>query len=288
MAGGADILRHWGLARRPFEDTADPRFFFESASGAEALARLELLAEDGSMGFGLLTGDVGSGKSFVSAVFAQALDPRRFACVYLPNAKLGFAQVLEDLVRALGGSPPFSGRRAAYDLLIEFRRVVEARVASCGRHLLVILDEAQEFSEQDLAELRCLQSAARGPTTLILVGQDPLIQTVRRLQALASRVGLGYHLRYLDAGETAPYLVHRLRAAGHPTGRVFAQDAAAAIAERSGGSPREINRLARLCLYRAAARLERAVTVADVLSVAEDQGALRAAREPLSPAARAA
>ncbi len=52
-----DVLRYWGLREKPFETTLDPRYFYASPIHSETLARLELLAEDGDMGFGMLTGE---------------------------------------------------------------------------------------------------------------------------------------------------------------------------------------------------------------------------------------
>jgi type II secretory pathway predicted ATPase ExeA len=289
-----DVLAHWGLRERPFETTSDARFFYASASHEEAVARLQLVAEDGDMGFGLLTGEIGSGKTFAAAVFADSLPAQCFAPVFLDISGLGresvFKRVLDQLNCALRGEEPM-GRPAggcgpaAYELLVEFRRLLESRIARRRLHLVLILDEAQGLSECDLVELRGLLNTAstgRGPVgtttltgprglmTVILVGQPELRARVRSLPTVDSRIGLRYHLCHMDAGDVAPYVAHRLRAAGHPTGRVFSDAAMAILAERSRGVPREVNRITKLALYAGAARGLRLVGRDDVASIADD------------------
>ena len=273
-----DVLRHWGLRERPFETTFDPRYFYASEAHEEALARLELLAEDGDMGFGLLTGEIGSGKTFAAAVYAQslALSPargRRFAPVLLTNCGFGYAGILDQLNCALRSEEPTGRLAGRYELLVEFRRLLESRVAALGRHLVLILDEAQDLSDRDLVELRGLlntASAGRGLMTVVLVGQPELRGRVRALPTVDTRVGLRYHLRQMGGGEVEPYILQRLRAAGHPTGEVFSGPAVAILSERSRGVPREVNRIAKLALYAGAAAGARMIGPGDVASIAAD------------------
>ena len=138
--------------------------------------------------------------------------------------------------------------------------------------MVVVIDEAQEFSERDLGELRCLSNAAAGARSamsIVLVGQPELSARVRSLPAIDTRVGLRYHLRRLEPTDVGAYLAHRLRAAGR-SGRAFTDEAVELLAERSGGVPRSMNRIAKLALFAAAARGAPLVGDADVGSVADD------------------
>ena len=267
------ILAHWGLRERPFETTFDPLFFFESPVHGEAVARLRLVAEDGDMCFGLLTGEIGSGKTFAAVVFAASLETRRFAPVFVASSNLGFACILDQVNCALRGESPTGEVASRYELLIEFRRLLERRITRRGQHLVLVLDEAQELSERDLAELRCLTnevSAGRGTMSIVLVGQPELRARVRAMPAVDTRIGLRYHLGYLGADDVDLYVAHRLRAAGHATGRLFTPSAVALLGRRSRGVPRDINRLAKLALFRASCRGGRIAGEEDVASVAED------------------
>lgn len=56
--------KYWGLQEKPFENTPDPKFFYKSSKHEEALARLLYIIEE-HKGFGILTGDYGSGKTLI-------------------------------------------------------------------------------------------------------------------------------------------------------------------------------------------------------------------------------
>jgi general secretion pathway protein A len=269
-----DVLRHWGLSVRPFEATFDPRFFYESDGHAEAVARMRFLAEERSFGFGLLTGEIGSGKTFAASVFACTLDPRRFAPAFLEGSGLGFECVLDQLNCRLRGERPTGRTGSRYELLVGFRELLEAKARRRGLHLVLVLDEAQELRRRDLSDLRGLSNTAPpGAMSIVLVGQPELRDGVRSLPALDTRIGLRFHLRHLAPEEAKAYVLHRLRAAGLGQRRLFTDDALALLAGSSGGVPRELNRLAKLSLHRAAARGGRLVLASDVGSVAADAAA---------------
>src|SRR5437879_3200223 len=56
---------YYGLAMSPFNNTPDPRFFFNTPDHEEALASLVYAAQE-RKGFVLVTGEVGSGKTLLS------------------------------------------------------------------------------------------------------------------------------------------------------------------------------------------------------------------------------
>ncbi len=267
-----DLVGHWGLEAKPFANTYEPASYCETDLHAEAVARLRLLARDGSLGLGMLTGETGSGKTFVARFFAQTLDLRRFEPVFIPNGSVGFAGVLDQVNSALRRESATGRLTSHYEMLVEFRRLFELRVRGRWLHLVVVIDEAQDMSARDLLSLRALlNEAASSPPamTAVLVGTAELARRVRSLPAVESRVGLRYHLRHLATYDVAKYLAQGLVAAGHPTGTVFTIAAVNLLASFSKGLPREVNRLARLALYRAAARGARAVEAEDVGCVAE-------------------
>ena len=268
-----DFLHQWGLREKPFENTLDPRFFHASPIHAEAVARLELLAADGDMGFGLLTGEIGSGKTFAAAVFAGALDDRFFVPVFLPGAAFGFESIMAQVNCALRREVPTGSSRSLYQRTLEFRKRFDSRVRRKRLHLILIIDEAQDMSRADLTGLRALSNEGAGSQSamsIVLVGQPELREMVRDFPALDTRVGLRYHLRCLGEADVGPYLEHRMRAAGFAGERAFTPEAVSIIAQATGGVPRKVNRLAKLALYAAAGNPARVVTEADAGSVAAD------------------
>jgi general secretion pathway protein A len=199
--------------------------------------------------FGMLTGDFGCGKTITRAFFTEHLDPQIFQVVTIENSSFSFTELLGLAMRAMGADPNDLGRTkfSRYD---RFHRTVQ-RISAQNRHVVMIFDEAQEMSAATLNELKLLtnlNNGGRSYLTVILVGQPELREHVAKLPALDQRISLNFHLQPLSAEESAAYLKHRLRMAGHPTGDLFAADGVQLMFEASKGAPRELNRLAKLAL----------------------------------------
>jgi len=75
-------LTHFGLTHYPFERSLQPDELFASAAAREAQARLQHLIE--LRGIGLITGEVGSGKTTVCRQLAAALHPGLHRLFYVP------------------------------------------------------------------------------------------------------------------------------------------------------------------------------------------------------------
>ncbi len=63
----------FGCKKTPFSDRPDGKLLFASAGWQQVNERLEFLAQH--HGVGLLTGEVGAGKSTAARVFTAALNP---------------------------------------------------------------------------------------------------------------------------------------------------------------------------------------------------------------------
>lgn len=243
-----DFFSHWKLRERPFESTWDTRFFFGSAGHIEALNRLVYLVAERTMNACLLTGEIGCGKTLTRAVFAQRLDPRQFAVVTLENSGFSFDELLDAVLRRLDPTGPALPTKLAR---CERLAALLEQCHASGRHLVLMFDEAQDMPAQTLHELRWLMNfnrAGHAFLSLVLVGQPELRQRVAADAALDQRICLRFHLRPLAAQDVPAYLAHRLRAAGHPTGQVFAPQACMKLHVASHGVPRELNRLAKLAM----------------------------------------
>lgn len=266
-----DMLAHWRLRERPFESTWDTRFFYQSRDHDEALERLAFLAGEGSMLFGMLTGEIGCGKTMTRAVFTERLDPRRFCVVTEENSAFSFAELLRLVLDQI--DPGSSGvARTKYARAERLRKVVE-RVFHEGRHLVLVFDEAQEMSPKTLNELKLLTNlnrAGRAYLTIVLVGQPELRGLIEKLPAIDQRISLRFHLNALGMEDARNYLRHRLKVAGHPTGELFAAEAVRRAFQLSLGIPRELNRLAKLALEYAWLKEFPLVSIEAIEAVARD------------------
>ena len=104
-------LRHFALTRLPFETPAHTDELFESNSRREAETRLQHLIE--LRGIGLMTGEVGSGKTTVCRHVTTALHPGLYRLCYV---SLTTGNVL-DMYKSIGwelGLPTERSRASAY------------------------------------------------------------------------------------------------------------------------------------------------------------------------------
>lgn len=266
-----DLLAYWGLQERPFEPTWDTRFFFQDPEHDEALSRLTFLVGEQTMLFGMLTGEIGCGKTLTRAVFAERLEHRRFQVITQENSSFSFTELLDLVLQELDGSPSDAGR-TKYARYSRFKKAVE-RIALESRHLVLIFDEAQGMSSatmNELKQLTNLNGAGRSYLTVILVGQPELRDLVAKLPAINQRISLRFHVNALNLADTTGYFRHRLKVAGHATGELFRHDAVELTFQTSLGVPRELNRIAKLALEFAWVKGFPEVTLGAVEAVVRD------------------
>jgi type II secretory pathway predicted ATPase ExeA len=268
-------LDHWQLSAPPFENNRDRRFFFESTDHREALTRLDYIVQDGNMMMGMLSGEVGCGKTLTGLMLASRVRLRDGAVAYLDFADFDLRGILSEIVRQITDGAAdlrFDSTHAATAALKEaLERLRRAR----SLPLVVVVDEAQLLHPDVLDRLRALTnlgSETENSMTLILVGQPDLVRTVKQLPQLDQRVSVRFHLNPLSFDDTQRYIRHRLTVAGHPDGALFTAAAVEQIYQLTRGVPRQINRLARLCLDFGCAQGCDLVESELVSQIARDQG----------------
>ncbi len=250
---------YWHLKEKPFEELCNTRFFFESEDHREALDRMLYVVNDRNMNMGLLTGEVGSGKTLTKTVLDSSLSRNQFEVIDFENSSFNFTDLLYDIL----GRMTFRDTRLAlmeeeraprsdkYMLVQQFRQRLETLIYEEKRHLVLIFDEAQQVEEAVLDEIKNLTNLS-SPTenflTIFFVGQPELREKIRRLKQVDQRIFLRFHLNNLDFNGTTKYIQHRLRVGGLEKGTCFTSLAHELIFRYTGGVPREINRLCKLAL----------------------------------------
>jgi len=231
----------------PFARALESHMLYESQAHAEALARLHLMLQHGSLG--VLTGEVGAGKSTLIRHLVRSLDPMRFQTIYLVQAGMKPKDFYSELLRLLGEETPFYLEKARQ----LFHKTLLQRHQQGDRSLVVFLDEAQDVAQQLLLELRFALNQQMDSTSLfslILVGQPELRRTLKlnKHEALSQRVRLQYHLAGLSAEDTASYIRHQMKGAGYAT-PLFSESAIKLIHSDTRGIPRLINNICIHALY---------------------------------------
>ncbi len=268
-----DFMGHWKLRERPFEATWDPRFFYGSPQHLEALNRLVYFVTEKTMNACMLSGEIGCGKTLTRAVFTRHLDPAQFLVITLENSGFTFGEIVEAVLNRLDPASlaGVTSTMSRCDLLASLLEEVHAT----GRHVVLVLDEAQDMSAQTIHDLRWLTNYNTGGNaylSLVLIGQPELQQHIISNPAMDQRISLRFHLNALLPADVPAYLAHRLRVAGHDTGALFTKEACQALHTFSKGIPRELNRLAKLSLEQAWVCEHHAVGVRSVDAVVEDLG----------------
>lgn len=258
----------------PFDNTRDTRYFFPSTGHAEALSRLLFLAEDRNMGMGLLTGEIGSGKTMLRTVLHARLSPETHTRVSIENSLLGFDDLLLEILSQIQGQRLRAGDYPdRYTRLAAFKRLLTEQIAGHGRHLVILLDEAQQLDLQSLDALKGLTNIAserQNFLTLILIGQPELRDHLRQLPQVDQRVSLRFHLAAMTADEIREYVRHRLAVSGYRGEFPFDPEALDALFRASRGIPREVNRICKIALEHVLAGGMGRFTGAAVDTVVED------------------
>ncbi|HAS83698.1 MAG TPA: hypothetical protein DCS43_13755 [Verrucomicrobia bacterium] len=268
-------LEFWNLACPPFDAGPNPDFFFESRAHGEALARLRYFALDRTMGLALVTGEIGAGKTMTLQVLLRRLPVDVYLPVLLYTAPSSPAGVLAAINRALGADEADVSAAASSDVQQRlFARLLQSRIRESGRYLLIVLDEAQLMEPAALDAVKCLTNpppeGGHSPVGVILSGQPDLKQKLHALPQIYQRLGLVYHLGYLERGEVGDYVRHRLRVARAVNPDVFDEACMDLLFRFSAGCPRQINRICKLAVDRACVLKQVAVDASMVRMIVAD------------------
>jgi len=243
-------LRHFAFTRLPFETPAETDELFESNARREAEARLGHLIE--LKGIGLLTGEVGSGKTTVCRHLTAQLHPGLYRVHYVSLTTGNVLDMYKAIAWELGLGVERSRASAHHAIRIEV-----SRLAQEARQLpILVVDEAHHLRNDVLEDLRLMTNFAMDSDNrmcLILVG---LTELRRRLsmachESLSQRLVVRHHLTGLERDELDAYLTHRLRLAGCEL-PLFEPPAVEALFHGARGLPRQINRIAHYALSAAA------------------------------------
>ena len=268
---------HYGLTSKPFSIVPNPEILFLSKNHANALTYLEYGLSE-KVGFILLTGEIGAGKTTLIRHMLNKMEPQMDIAVIF-NTNFSSAQLLRRILSEFEIPCDTTEKERHLELLYQF---LIDRYAQ-GRHVLLIIDEAQNLSDESLEDIRMLsnlQTDDRILLQIMLVGQPELKVRLNLpdFRQLAQRIAVNYHITPLDANQTRHYIAYRIRKAeGDPD--LFTPETIDKIYKHSGGIPRTINLICDTALvYGFAADLKR-IDVAVIEKVIEDKVCMSVSEE---------
>lgn len=233
--------KFYNLKENPFNSTCDPSFFFFSRKHKEALSHLHygVIQKKGII---TITGEIGTGKTTLCRFFLKQLDKKN-KVAFLINPYFPEIQLLEAIASDFGIKKKNVGRFAYVWELNKFL----INETEAGNNVILIIDEAQNLTVQQLEQVRLLSNFETQKTKLIqivLTGQPELNRKLElyELRQLYQRITVKYHIFPLEKDEIPDYISHRLKVAGSDgKGIKFTTEALETIASVSSGTPRLIN-----------------------------------------------
>lgn len=243
---------YFGMNAEPFPKNIPPQELFVSAQFEELSTRLEYLLKN--KGIGLVTGEVGSGKTTALRALSHPLNPGLYKPLYLPNTTGSVLDLYKSLAELLGLVASSSRAKLYIQIHQEINRLVESKKIAP----ILMVDEAHLLRIEALEELRLLTNYhmdSQNHLTLILVGQAELRRKLRLNihEPLNQRITMRFHLEGLNRNELPLYLKHALNRVGvtHP---LFSEPAIEALYQTSKGILRKVNLLAQYALMACAAK----------------------------------
>jgi len=243
---------YWKLSEFAFKENADTKYFYKSTYHQEALDRLNYIIESDNMGMGLLTGEIGSGKTMTWNVFVDTIteETQEYEFAVMETSDFTYIDILTDLVGQICKYDVSQLPKTKYKLYNMLKTHIEENVVNADKKIVIILDEAQKLSNTVLDSLKDLTNIVyknMSVITIIFVGQPELRNNLRNLPQVDQRISLKYHIGHMDLKDTMGYIQFRLKAAGAKE-EIFSEKAMKAIFYNTYGSPREINQVCRIAL----------------------------------------
>lgn len=229
----------------------------------------------------LITGEPGTGKTFVSRVLKEMCGKAKCSFIYVINPRLTPIEFIKEIHYQLGGSLETTG----HYLKMDYLRAIQNNLGDChsrGVYPVIIIDEAQSIQGEELLEevrlLLNMQGDADILFTLILLGQPQLEEKVEKIPQFKQRLSISYRLNPLTREEVREYVEYRLKVGG-TSRRIFTDSAYEEIYEFSQGMPRLINNIGDLALLSGFVRKMELIDRDIVIQVAHDLGSRKKEEE---------
>ncbi|MDL4813090.1 AAA family ATPase [Actinomadura opuntiae] len=141
---------YFGFSKTPFGRGLAPSMLHRHAAHQEAIARITWCVSDRALG--VVTGEVGVGKTAAARAAVATLDPARHIPIYMGNPDVGVRGIHTAIVTALGGVP----KNNKASLIPQASDMLATEQAERGRTPVLVLDEAHMLDHDQLESVRML------------------------------------------------------------------------------------------------------------------------------------
>jgi general secretion pathway protein A len=230
----------YGFKEKPFDLHPDPDYLYMSRVHENTYTHLEYAILE-NKGFVVVTGEIGSGKTtLINYLLNKIGDDIEVGLVN--NTNILPAEFLKMVCKEFELDPKTNDKAELIDILSGY--LIDQFAA--GERVVLIIDEAQNLTNDTMEEIRMLsniETEKHHLIQIILVGQPELKFKLQQsnLKQFAQRVTVQCHLKGLEKDEVAQYIKHRLEVGGSQRMDLFDNETIEAIAVYSRGIPRLIN-----------------------------------------------
>jgi general secretion pathway protein A len=233
-------LEYFKFKKAPFQITPDDEFLYLSKQHSKAMAYMDYAASQFG-GFVIITGMIGAGKTILLKRMMKRLD-KKATCISLPFTNLEGKEFFQYVAEEAGIKVSSESK---VGLIFSLKKYFFDELNN-GRPCVLVIDESQNLSSENLEDLRMLaglEVADKSLLRVVMLGQPEFIDKVNSFEQLKQRVKLHYHLRGLSEVEVSKYIDYRLWVAGCDNNDIFHADVIKEIYQYSRGIPRLINKI---------------------------------------------
>lgn len=243
----------FGFKERPFNLTPNTNYLYLS-NQHEGVLKTLLYGIERRVGFMMLSGEVGSGKTTTIRALLNILKDSAETSLIL-NPLLSPLDLLIAINNDFGNPCESQSVQQQIDSLNQYL----LKINENGKPAVVIIDESQNLNFEAFEMTRMLsnlETESQKLLNIIFVGQPELEGKLKNseLRQLAQRIQIHAKIKPLDLHETIHYIKHRLSCSGEKITANFEQDAIKRIYKKSKGIPRLINNICDLSLLAAYSR----------------------------------
>jgi len=256
-----DPLKHFGLSANPFADNVNPEFFFRTEAHEEAFIAMKHCIEE-HVSIGLTTAISGTGKTLLTQVLIQELDPRYYQPILvLAYPGISRTSLLQEIAAELK-LEDLPARPNTHALVSAIQSYI-INLYLKGLRLVLIIDEVHFLGAETLHILRTLSNIEvpeQKLVTVLLFGEKCFLEKMKLpvYAAIFSRMFARTEIRPLYQHEIEQYVKFRLLMAGGRAGMID-DNLFTPLLEVSRGIPREINRICHNALTLAARQGDRSI-----------------------------
>jgi type II secretory pathway predicted ATPase ExeA len=230
----------------PFGDSLNTKFYYRNEQFDSAVFNiLKTIQKDISLC--MIIGKSGTGKTMLSQIVIEKLTFENFLPILVPvTPHMTRTALLALLLEEFGDKAGKSLKNSS-----EMLRLLRDHILTSykkGIKPVLFIDECHFLSADALHTIRTLSNIEahnKKILTCILFGEEFFLIRLKHpcYDSLRSRIFLEVRLSPLNEKETADYIKHRLMKADIKTGNYFDEEELKNIYEKSGGIPRNINKI---------------------------------------------